>query len=182
MSQTFPPGSLAEAEFREAALGCLEGLYGFALTLTRERSAAEDLVQETYVRAMAARRKAAPDENLRSWLFVILHNVWRNELRRRRTEAHEEELDRLASPEDLNEALDQKIAGARLQEAIEALPGNFRAVLVLRAVEGFSYREIARILGCPAGTVMSRLARARILLRRALRPVALDSRKQQTTR
>ena len=71
-----------EERFREAALQWLNGLYGFALSLSRDASVAEDLVQETYVRALAARRKAAPDENLKVWLFVILHNIWRNQIRR----------------------------------------------------------------------------------------------------
>jgi RNA polymerase sigma-70 factor, ECF subfamily len=162
----------ADDDFRRDAVVCLDALYGFALSLTRERLAAEDLVQETYVRALAAHRKAGPDENLRAWLFTILHNVWRNE-RRRKPPSALEDLPGLAerlvapggNPED---ALDRKEKGDRLRRAIARLPESFREVIVLRSVEGFSYRDLAQILGCPAGTVMSRLARARTLLRREL--------------
>jgi RNA polymerase sigma-70 factor (ECF subfamily) len=164
----------SDDEFRQAALACLDGLHGFAYALCRDRSAAEDLVQETYVRALAARRKAAPEENFRGWMFAILHNVWRNEVRRRRPEAIEdtpglgESL--AAAGEDPQERLDSKETRARLRLAIDGLPERFREVVVLRCVEGFSYRDAASILGCPAGTVMSRLARARALLRQRLLP------------
>ena len=163
----------SEQDFRQAALACLDGLYRFALTLARDRGAAEDLVQETYVRALAARHKAAPDEKLRSWLFVILHNVWRNERRRQRPRAEPDEVERLPAREDVAAALDRRTAGERLQQAIDALPGPFRQVLALRYEEELSYKEIAEVLDCPAGTVMSRLARARLLLKDALRPFSL---------
>jgi RNA polymerase sigma-70 factor (ECF subfamily) len=176
--RSFTPGSRADAEFREAALACLDGLYGFALTLTHDRAAAEDLVQETYVRALAARRKAPPEENLRAWFFVILRNVWRNERRRRRPEGDDEDIAQLASGDDPAQALERQRTRQRLQDAIHELPAAFREVLVLRHVEEMSYRDIARIVGCPAGTVMSRLARARGLLRRSLGPVALPARRE----
>jgi len=163
----------SEQDFRQAALACLDGLYRFALTLARDRGAAEDLVQETYVRALAARHKAAPDEKLRSWLFVILHNVWRNERRRQRPRAEPDEVERLPAREDVAAALDRRTAGERLQQAIDGLPGPFRQVLALRYEEELSYKEIAEVLDCPAGTVMSRLARARLLLKDALRPFSL---------
>ena len=161
-----------DEDFRHAAVACLDGLFGFALALSRDRSVAEDLVQETYLRALAARRKATPQENLRGWLFTILHNVWRNEARRRRPQALEDApgLDAvLAAPDgDPLETLDRKETNGRLRDAIVELPEPFREVVMLRCVEGFSYRDVAEIVGCPAGTVMSRLARARALLRRSL--------------
>jgi RNA polymerase sigma-70 factor (ECF subfamily) len=164
----------ADDEFRIAAMACLDGLFGFAYALSRNRAVAQDLVQEAYVRALAARHKAAPDENIRGWLFTILHNVWRNELRRRRPEALEDSpalVEALADPGENPEGLlDRREAADRLRSAIEALPAPFREVVALRCVEGFSYREVATILGCPAGTVMSRLARARSLLRGSLAP------------
>jgi RNA polymerase sigma-70 factor (ECF subfamily) len=167
---------LAEEErqeaFRRAAVGCLDGLYGFALALCRDRTVAEDLVQETYARAFAARRKAAPEENLRGWFFTILVNIWKNERKRRRPEAVAD-VEGLAggiASTDLDplETLDRLELRERLRAALEALPDTFREVVVLRCVEGFSYQEVASIVGCPAGTVMSRLARARALLRHAL--------------
>lgn len=162
----------SDEDFRKAALACFDGLFGFAYTLCRDRTTAEDLVQETYVRALAARRKASPEDNLRGWMFTILHNVWRNEVRRPRPAAMEDSpglVESLAAAgEDPQETLDQKETGNRLRRAIEDLPEPFREVVMLRGVEGFSYRDVASILGCPAGTVMSRLARGRALLRQSL--------------
>jgi RNA polymerase sigma-70 factor (ECF subfamily) len=167
MSSLHPPGA-AEA-FRSAAVSCLDGLYGFAYTLCHDRTAAEDLVQETYVRALSARRKPGPGENLRGWLFTILHNVWKNEMRRRRPAPLDDVADVLAAPGDSPaDALRRDEARLRVRRAIAELPDAFRAVVVLRCVEGFSYRDVAAIVGCPAGTVMSRLARARALLRKSL--------------
>lgn len=166
-----------DAEFRREAVACLDGLYSFALSLTRDRLAAEDLVQETYVRALAAHRKAGPGENMRAWLFTILHNVWRNERRRKHPTALEDApglAERLVAPGgDPEGALDRKETRDLVRRAIARLPESFREVVVLRCVLGFSYRDLAHILGCPAGTVMSRLARARTILRRDLTgPVA----------
>jgi RNA polymerase sigma-70 factor, ECF subfamily len=161
-----------DEEFRRQTVGCLEGLYGFAVALTRNAAVAEDLVQETYLRALSARHKADPEENLRSWLFTILHNVWRNEVRRRRPEALEDRpalAARLEAPGDgPEESLARQEQYRRVREAIEGLPENFREVVMLRCVGGFSYKDVAGILGCPAGTVMSRLARARALLKESL--------------
>lgn len=163
--------------FRRAAVACLDGLYGFALALSRDRRTAEDLVQETYARAFAASRKAGPDENLRGWLFTILANVWKNERKRKRPEpvADVESLapSRLEGPET---ALGRRELRERLRCALASLPDAFREVVVLRCVEGFSYQEVAAIVGCPAGTVMSRLARARALLRQSLGPLARPGR------
>jgi RNA polymerase sigma-70 factor (ECF subfamily) len=167
-----------DLEFREAALACLDSLYGFALTLCRDRARAEDLVQETYVRALRARRKAEPGQGLRSWLFAILHNVWRNELRRPHVADGGGDLDRLPAEDgDPLQLVDRSQNGNRLRAAIDALPDVFRDVIVLRCVEGCSYREMAEIVGCPAGTIMSRLARGRALLKRALGPVAIPAAK-----
>jgi RNA polymerase sigma-70 factor, ECF subfamily len=155
-------------------VACLDGLYGFALSLCRDPVVAEDLVQETYLRALKARKKADPGDNVRSWLFTILHNVWRNEVRRRRPDSLDDNPETaiaLASPEpDPQAVLDRLQSQNRLRGAIAALPAPFQQALVLRCVEGFSYKEMAEIVGCPAGTVMSRLARARALLRRSLGP------------
>jgi RNA polymerase sigma-70 factor (ECF subfamily) len=157
--------------FWSAAVSCLDSLYGFAYALCHDRTAADDLVQEAYLRALSARRRPGPDENLRGWLFTILHNVWRNEVRRRRTtpldEVAEEVL--VAPGETPADALRRAEQGRRVRRAIAELPDALRVVVLLRCVEEFSYRDIATIVGCPAGTVMSRLARARALLRKALR-------------
>ncbi len=165
----------ADRTFREGAIEHLDGLYGFALSLCRDRVTAEDLVQETYLRALKAPRKAEPGPGMKSWLFAILHNVWRNEVRRRRpTDRLDESVEQLPSDEpDPLTSVDRQQAGSRVLAAIDDLPDPFREAIVLRCVEGFSYQEMAEVVGCPAGTVMSRLARARALLRRALGPVRL---------
>jgi len=169
-------GGGGDGEFRREAVACLDALYGFALSLSRDRLVAEDLVQETYVRALAAHHKAGPGENMRAWLFTILHNVWRNERRRKQPAALEDApalAERLVAPgSDPEDTLGRKEASALVRRAIARLPESFREVIVLRCVEGFSYRDLAHILGCPAGTVMSRLARARTILRRDLASVA----------
>ena len=158
--------------FREAAVEHLDGLYGFALSLCRDRVTAEDLVQETYLRALKAPRQAEAGPGMKSWLFAILHNVWRNELRRRRPAGYADEaVEQIPSDEpDPLDAVDRLEAGTRVLTAIEHLPDPFREAIVLRCVEGFTYQEMAAIVGCPAGTIMSRLARARALLRRSLGP------------
>lgn len=156
--------------FRRDAVACLDGLFSFALSLSRDRTAAQDLVQETYVRALRAARHPEEASGVRSWLFTILHNVWRNERRRRVPEPLESLPQRLEprASTDADQILDDASASARLVRAIDTLPDAFREVVMLRYGEGFSYQEIADILRCPAGTVMSRLARARSLLRSAV--------------
>jgi RNA polymerase sigma-70 factor (ECF subfamily) len=166
-------------EFRGRAVACLDGLYAFALSLCRDRATAEDLVQETYVRALRALRKPEPHESLRPWLFTILHNVWRNQRRRPAPVSLEEFAAAGSLPDggpDPGESLDREAAAERVREAIAALPEAFREVVMLRFAEGFSYQEIAAVLSCPAGTVMSRLARARALIRRALAPSSGEGR------
>jgi RNA polymerase sigma-70 factor, ECF subfamily len=146
------------------------------MSLARDRPTAEDLVQETYLRALSARRRCDPAENVRGWLFTILHNVWRNEVRRPRLAPLDDESPPsrgaevvwLARTIDPEAELERGRLREALRDAIEDLPDHFRAVVVLRGIEGFSYQEIASILGCPTGTVMSRLARGRALVRQRL--------------
>lgn len=166
----------SDQAFRDGTVACLDALYGFAMALCRDAVQAEDLVQETYVRALRAANRPEPGEGLRSWMFAILHNIWRNDIRRRRAMTYEGDLDVLpAGDGDPLAFVDRKQSGNRLRAAIDDLPVAFREVVVLRCLEGFSYREMAEIVGCPAGTVMSRLARARALLKRALGPVAVPT-------
>jgi RNA polymerase sigma-70 factor (ECF subfamily) len=163
--------------FSQAALEHLDSLYGYALTLTRDQTAAEDLVQETYLRAVRAVGQLVPNSNLKSWLFVIMRNAWLNQLRHTRSgprfvelDAEEAEFvyqnDRLG--EDPLVVYLRKLEREQIRVAIDELPELYREVVVLRDLEGFSYQEIATMLSCPAGTVMSRLGRARAKLRRAL--------------
>ncbi|MFH0342527.1 MAG: RNA polymerase sigma factor [Chromatiales bacterium] len=160
--------------FHEAALQQLEGLYAFAMTLTRDSAAAEDLVQETYLRAMLAYRQPQKGNNLKPWLFIIMRNLWRNEARRRRSGPQFTALDgnrRLGLSDPSHEPHVVHLRLVRLEAlrvAIEQLPAVYRDVVVLRDLEGFSYREIAEVLACPVGTVMSRLARGRAYLKQRL--------------
>ncbi len=161
-----------EQAFRQAVVACTDSLYRFALSLCRDGQAAEDLVQEACVRAFQAARRPGPDDNVKSWMFTILHNVWRNELRRRRPEPLEDNVLLFEPTAPHTQGPDEVFARTRLEErvrdAVERLPAAFREVVMLRCVEEFSYQQIAGIVGCPAGTVMSRLSRARGLLRRTL--------------
>ncbi len=170
-------GGNPENVFSQAALEHIDALYGFAMTLAREQSEAEDLVQETYLRAVRAFGQLVPDSNLKSWLFVIMRNAWLNKMRHARSGPQFVELD--AEEEDRAGWLDpfacdpyvdyvRKLEREEVRQAIESLPRMYREVIVLRDIEGFSYQQIATILRCPAGTVMSRLGRAREKLRRLL--------------
>jgi RNA polymerase sigma-70 factor, ECF subfamily len=162
--------------FNQVALEHLDALYGFAMSLTRNQTEAEDLVQETYLRAVRAFGQLMPDSNLKSWMFAIMRNLRLNQLRHARVGPDFIELD---SEEENNGYKDEttrnpyevyvsKLERQEVRAAIESLPLVYREVVLLRDIEGFSYQEIATILECPAGTVMSRLGRAREKLRMRL--------------
>lgn len=164
-------------DFRQAALAHLDALYSYAVALSHNRTEAEDLVQETYLRAMRAFGQLPPDSQLKGWLFTILRNVWLNQQRRAQggpqfIPVSPEEDDRLPYLGSLacnpHFVYVQKARREQVRAAIAQLPPAHREVIVLRDFEGFSYQEIAGILQCPAGTVMSRLNRAREQLRRLL--------------
>ena len=156
-----------------AGIEHIDGLYGYALVLTRNRTDAEDLVQETYVRAIRAMGRLWDDSNVKGWLFTILRNVWLNELRQRRKAAETVDLEadeRIANLADESmksphEAYVENLERRHVREALQKLPDEAREVILLREWEGLSYQEIATVLDCPVGTVMSRLARARAKLR-----------------
>ena len=165
------------ALFGQAALEHIDALYGYALTLTRNRTEAEELVQETYVRAMRAFGQLAPHSNAKSWLFVIMRNAWLNQLRHARSGPHFVELEGedeqvwnlpARSTNDPYTLFIRKLEREEVKDAIQSLPPIYREIIVLRDIEGFTYQEIATMLGCPAGTVMSRLGRAREKLRALL--------------
>ena len=150
------------------------GLRRYALALTGSRYEAEDLVQETLTRALAAAHGFRKGGNLRGWLFSIMHNAFISNVRKRR--AAEQELDdgmpELAQPPHQLDRLEVRDVLA----ALSRLPEAQRAALVLIALEDFSYAEAARVQGIPIGTLMSRLARGREALRRAMdedRPLRL---------
>jgi RNA polymerase sigma-70 factor (ECF subfamily) len=160
--------------FSADVLAYLEPLYATALRLTRNRADAEDLVQDTFVKALRFSDRFARGTNLKAWLYTILHNTWRNRLRDAARDAVDVDSERveeaaslpggpvaLETPERilLRESLD-----ADLKAALDELPEAFREAVWLRDVEEFSYAEIAEMVQVPIGTVMSRISRGRRLL------------------
>jgi RNA polymerase sigma-70 factor, ECF subfamily len=159
------------AAFEAEALACLDSLYGAALRLTRAAPDAEDLVQDTYVKAFRFADRFEPGTNLKAWLFTILYNTFRNRRRdafRDPVEADSELIERTAVRSGQEETPEQRLLraalGADLQAALDSLPDAFRQAVWLRDVEELSYVEIAGVLEVPAGTVMSRISRGRRLL------------------
>jgi RNA polymerase sigma-70 factor (ECF subfamily) len=145
----------------------MRSLYGTAYRMTRNAHDAEDLVQETFLRAYRAFDGFTPGSNIRAWLYTILHRVRTDAFRRSRRSPRTVELPDEGPPvPPPQDALAQ--GGEDLARALDSLPDVFRSAVVLRDVEDFSYQEIARILDVPIGTVMSRIHRGRALLRAAL--------------
>jgi RNA polymerase sigma-70 factor, ECF subfamily len=152
----------------------LDGLYGYAVVLSRNSTEAEDLVQETCLRALRSMGQLRPNGNVKSWLFTILRNIWLNEVRRWRATPDMVEIDSDGSgaaiepvdtARDPHQVYVSSIEREQVRAAIQQLPVEFREIIILREYEELSYQEIAAILDCPPGTVMSRLARARSKLR-----------------
>ncbi len=154
----------------------LDGLYGYAMVLSRNSADAEDLVQETCLRALRAIQGLRAEASVKSWLFTILRNIWLNQLRQRRASPGLIELN--VNDNKANEPADGKqdpyadyvsrTQREQVRTAIQELPVEFREIIILREYEELSYQEIAALLDCPVGTVMSRLARARSKLRELL--------------
>jgi RNA polymerase sigma-70 factor (ECF subfamily) len=154
----------------------LDGLYSYAMVLSRNRAEAEDLVQETYVRAIQAMGRLRAGSNMKGWLFTILRNIWFNQLRKRRNGPQMVEIDvddglanHIVEPSKSSYDLYvSKIETEQVRAAIQELPEESREIILLREYEDLSYQEIASVLDCPLGTVMSRLGRARAKLRALL--------------
>ena len=139
----------------------------YARALTHDVDSADDLVQDCLERAIRKRGLWRPTGSLRAWLFRILLNVYRNDLRRRRRAPATQQLDARFVEPGVFPAHYGSLALAETARAMQALPSEQREALLLVAVEGMSYAEAAGVLGIPSGTLMSRLARARAALRRA---------------
>ena len=162
----------------EVLLACHAPLYRYARSLCRDLAAAEDLVQETFRRALAAKGKPreATLENVRPWMFTIMRHIWQNDLRHRVNDPLRSSATAILvppEPETPEGVLTRKMIRSEVQHALEALPEAYREVVMLREIESMTYTEIAAIIQCPVGTVMSRLARGRALLRELL--VNLDA-------
>ena len=179
---------MAADPFETEALSFLDALYRTGLRMTRSEAEAEDLVQETYIRAFRFRHQFTPGTNLKAWLFRILTNTFINQYRRKAARPDTTELDDVeesilyrhmrdvspgsASPDPEAELIDNTLS-SEVKDALEALPEKFRTTLLLD-VEGFSYKEIAEMVGVPIGTVMSRLHRGRKFLQQKLYDVARE--------
>jgi RNA polymerase sigma-70 factor (ECF subfamily) len=180
-SQAAPPDDPALRErFEREVLPLLPNLYSAALRMTRNPADAEDLVQETYLRAYRGFSGFEEGTNLRAWMYRILTNTFINSYRKKQREpvtVQEDDLDEWYLFDKLGGSGVEPSAEAEVirgmpdedvQKALEALPEGFRLAVLLADVEGFSYKEIAEILGIPIGTVMSRLHRGRRALEKAL--------------
>ena len=172
----------APAVFEDEAIPHLDTLYRVALRLAGDESRAEDLVQDTMLKAFRAWNQYRPGTNARAWLLTILRNTFINDYRRRKREPIATDLeavepyaihDRLADT-DPEGAFFSRIVDAQVLEAIDALPPDFREVLVLSDVEELGYAEIAETIGIPVGTVKSRLFRARRILQGRLYDHAVE--------
>jgi RNA polymerase sigma-70 factor (ECF subfamily) len=175
------------ARFDRDALVYIDQLYAAAMRMTRNPADAEDLVQETYAKAFAAFGQYKPGTNLKAWLYRILTNTFINIYRRRQREpqtsraeqVEDWQLARSASHSSTGlksaevEAL-ERLPDSDVKEALASLPEEFRMAVYYADIEGFSYKEIAEIMGTPTGTVMSRLHRGRAQLRKKLSAYAAD--------
>jgi RNA polymerase sigma-70 factor (ECF subfamily) len=175
------PSPVDRRDFERQALPFLDSLYNTAYRLARNSEDAEDLVQETYLKAYRSFDQFTPGTNLKAWMFKILKNAFINEYRRRQTVPQESDFAEIE--ENLESHLRPEAAGQiknpeqeaveaaldeNVQRALDELPPDYRMAVVLADLEGFSYKEIADILEIPVGTVMSRLYRGRKLLEEVL--------------
>jgi RNA polymerase sigma-70 factor, ECF subfamily len=176
-----------QEEFEALALAHFNALYNTAMRMTRNPSAAQDLVQETYLKAYRFFHRFEPGTNIKAWLFTILRNTYINAYRKTVRQQPQVDFEQvspfLADPATPSEWQERSSVEEMLhyvvqddvKRALDDLPEEYRLVVLLADLEDFSYKEIADIVGCPVGTVMSRLFRGRRLLRKSLEGFAKKS-------
>ena len=179
----------ARQEFESVALPQLDSIYGAALRLTRNPADAEDLVQDTYVRAYRFWHTFKQGTSIKAWLFTILRNTFINRYHRgnRRRSARtdlESQLHSLGTDAAVGrptpttpgpeKAIGQRITRERINAALESIPEDYRTAVMLADLEGLAYKEIAEVMDCPIGTVMSRIYRGRRLLHKLLHDHAIE--------
>jgi RNA polymerase sigma-70 factor (ECF subfamily) len=187
MSET-PAGTDRPApptEFSDAAIAAMDDVYRFARSLTRDPSDAEDVVQDTYLRAFRSWHTFQPGTDIRRWLFTIARNAFlRSRERLQREVALDDDATAAAESSQAREAwvrggldpiLDRADLGPAITEALAELPESFRSVVVLVDLEDQPYEAAAEVLGIPVGTVRSRLFRGRKLLQERLAQYAIDA-------
>jgi RNA polymerase sigma-70 factor (ECF subfamily) len=175
--------------FVEQAMQYAPQLYSAALRMTRNRADAEDLVQDTYLRAYRSFHTYTDGTNLRAWLFRILTNAFINRYRAKQRRVQEQDVDDVDDlylykgvrntdvlARSAEDSLFEVFTDDEVKDALEALPENFRMPVLLADVEGFSYKEIAEMLDIPIGTVMSRLHRGRKAMQKRLWDFAVERR------
>jgi len=167
-----PDRSLPATTFEDLALPLFDQLYNFAHWLTQDKSEAEDLVQETYVKALRGFSSFQLGTNFRAWIFRILRNSFLSSRTGLKTTVEFDEEEHTAASSEADSSPEQLLLERAdrdlVQQSLAALPVHHREILLLCDVEEMRYQEIAETLGIPIGTVMSRLSRARRALRRSL--------------
>jgi len=173
----------ARREFEQTALPLLDNLYGAAVRLTRDPAEAEDLVQDSMVRAFRFWDSFKPGTNIKAWMFTILRNTFINGYHRRgRKRSFESRVKSqmrsvgptvavahsTSQPPGPEEAVSANITSERIKQALDSLPPDYRLAVTLADLEGLSYKEIAEVMDCPVGTVMSRIYRGRKALHKLL--------------
>ncbi len=177
----------SQSDFEALTLEHMDALYGAALRLTRSPRDAEDLVQDTFVKAFRFFDSFEKGTNIKAWLFKIQTNTFINKYRRKvkerelaETPAEDVVLDRFISSEQVRAVKDPegdffgKLLSDEVVEALDQVPVDFRMVVILADIQGFPYKDIAEIVGCPVGTVMSRLFRGRRILQKHLYDYAIS--------
>jgi len=177
-----------QSEFERLALVHLGALYSTALRMTRHAADAEELVQDTYLRAYRFFHRFRPGSSFRAWIFRVMRNLFITQYRRRQRKPRTVSLDAAPDGEPpTRQAMPfrtrhDEVMSRRLEEALERLPEDSRIAVILAYVEGFRYREIAEIMHWPIGTVMSRLHRSRRMLQHAVLAHSSESHRPSTRR